>query len=218
MIETSSINCSVAISINENIVSCIEQQEQNIHAGSITLFIEQALNEANIPLQELDAIAVGAGPGSYTGLRIGVSTAKGLCYALDKPLIACNSLYTLFAYAKSIHPEQLQVIPLIDARRMEVYTCTYNYDGALLEDTRAVIVNEETFREPLQKNKTVMLGDGLTKVQDMYADLENLIPINNAYPSAQYMQEEAIHKFKRKQFENVAYFEPFYLKEFYFNK
>lgn len=218
-IETSSINCSVAVSINNTIVSLIEKQEANIHASSITLFIEQALTKANIELKEIDAIAVGAGPGSYTGLRIGVSTAKGLCYALNIPLISCSSLYNLFERARSMYNNKdLQIIPLIDARRMEVYTCTYTSKGDLIEPVKAVIVDQETFLHQLEKKSTLFIGDGAAKVEALYQHTTSHIFIADVYPSAAFMLEEAIRKYERGDFENVAYFEPFYLKEFYFNK
>ncbi len=220
MIETSSINCSVALSINHQLVSCVEKQEQNIHASSITLFIEQVLAEANLTLQDLDAVAIGKGPGSYTGLRIGVSTAKGLCYALNIPLIACNSLETLYAQAKTqVNTIQHQVyIPLIDARRMEVYTCTYSETGILLEEIKAVIVDEHTFSNSLTKSKVIFFGDGTTKIKQMYEQNENAEFLEGLYPSARFMQTQALSYYEQQRFEDVAYFEPYYLKEFYFNK
>lgn len=218
-IETSSINCSVAVSIDAKIVSVVEQQEANIHASALTLFIEQAIAKANIELKELNAIAVGAGPGSYTGLRIGVSTAKGLCYALNIPLISCSSLYNLFTKAKSmVSNEYTQIIPLIDARRMEVYTCTYSYTAELLEPINALIIDEETFKPQLLKHHTLFIGDGAAKVAPLYANFSTSKFISDVYPSAEYMLEEAISNYEQNHFEDVAYFEPFYLKEFYFNK
>jgi tRNA threonylcarbamoyladenosine biosynthesis protein TsaB len=218
MIETSSINCSVALSVNHQLISCIEKQEQNIHAGSITLFIEQVLAEANLTLQDLDAVAVGKGPGSYTGLRIGVSTAKGLCYALNIPLIACNSLETLYAQAKANPTHNHIYIPLIDARRMEVYTCSYSEAGTLLEEIKAVIVDGRTFSDSLTNSKVLFFGDGAAKIKQIYEQHENAEFIDGLYPSAKFMQTQALSYFEQQQFEDVAYFEPYYLKEFYFNK
>ncbi len=217
-IETSSINCSVAISINSNIISCVEQIEANIHASQLTLFIEQVLLQASISLNDLDAVSVGAGPGSYTGLRIGVSTAKGLCYALGIPLISCSSLYNLYSKAKDlVQNENVQIIPLIDARRMEVYSCRYNFNGEILEQANALIIDQDTFKSQLEKHPTLFIGDGAAKVEALYQN-NTQATFSLAYPSAMNMLEEALLKFEKKSFEDVAYFEPFYLKEFYFNK
>lgn len=218
LIETSSINCSVAVSRNHTVLSCVEKQEVNIHAGSITLFIEQALQEAGISLEEIDAVAVGKGPGSYTGLRIGVSTAKGICYALNKPLIACNSLETIYIEAKEKQNEDAIYCPLIDARRMEVYTCLYDASGTQISEINAVVVNEDTFKEILNTSPVIFFGDGASKLKPMYEHLPNASFIDHLYPSAKYMLASAIQKFEAFTFEDVAYFEPFYLKEFYFNK
>jgi tRNA threonylcarbamoyladenosine biosynthesis protein TsaB len=217
LIETSSVNCSVALSVNHQLISCIEKQEQNIHASSITIFIEQVLADANLTLQDLDAVAVGKGPGSYTGLRIGVSTAKALCYALNIPLIACNSLETLYEQAKINQPHHHLYIPLIDARRMEVYTCSYSESGNILEEIRAVIVDEHTFLDSLTKSKILFFGDGAAKIKQMYALHKNAEFLEELYPSAKFMQTQALSYFEQQRFEDVAYFEPYYLKEFYFN-
>lgn len=218
MIETSSINCSVALSVNHQLVSCVEKQEQNIHASSITLFIEQVLADAKLRLQDLNAVAVGKGPGSYTGLRIGVSTAKGLCYALNIPLIACNSLETLYVQAKESTITPSLYIPLMDARRMEVYTCSYSETGDLVSEIKAVIVDEHTFSDLLSTSKILFFGDGAAKIKPMYEQYENAVFIEGLYPSARFMQTQALSNFQQQHFEDVAYFEPYYLKEFYFNK
>lgn len=219
LIETSSINCSVALCNDEKIISFVEKQEINIHASVITLFIEQVLKEANKNLQDVDAIAVGKGPGSYTGLRIGVSTAKGLCYALDKPLLACNSLRTIFEQAKTIHSDPtILYCPLIDARRMEVYTCLFNASGNIQKNISAVIVEEHTFSEELANGKILFFGDGAEKTKSMYGNNLKALYIDGLFPSARYMAIEALENYKNKAFEDVAYFEPYYLKEFFFNK
>lgn len=218
-IETSSINCSVAIFNDSQLLALIEKQETNVHASSITLFIEEATKKANISLSQLDAIAVGKGPGSYTGLRIGVSTAKGLCYALNKPLIACNSLRSLFEQAKSLenNPTPLY-IPLIDARRMEVYTCQFNYNAELIEDIDAVILDEHSFVKKSEDFEIIFFGDGVEKTKVFFENNSRVKFIDNLYPSAKYMLSEALDRYSNNQFEDVAYFEPFYLKEFYFKK
>lgn len=219
LIETSSINCSIAICDENKILAFEEKQEINIHASAITLFIEEVLKKANKTLKDIDAIAVGKGPGSYTGLRIGVSTAKGLCYALEKPLIACNSLKTLFEQAKTIHQDtSLIYCPLLDARRMEVYTCMYNFDGNEIKNISATIIEEHTFSEELSNYKILFFGDGAEKTKLLYSANKNAMYIDGLYPSAKFMHHEALECYNKNRFEDVAYFEPYYLKEFFFNK
>ncbi len=219
LIETSSINCSVAICDESNILAIEERQEVNIHASAITLFISEVLKKANKTLQDIDAIAVGKGPGSYTGLRIGVSTAKGLCYALDKPLIACNSLRTIFEQAKNIHSDNsILYCPLIDARRMEAYTCMFNFEGTAINKIKALIIEEHTFSEDLSNHKILFFGDGAEKTKKINAGNKNAMYIDGLFPSARYMHVEAIDSFHHKRFEDLVYFEPYYLKEFFFNK
>ncbi len=219
LIETSSINCSVAISDGNKVLASVEKREMNIHASAVTLFIEQVLKEANKNLKDLSAIAVGKGPGSYTGLRIGVSTAKGLCYALNIPLIACQSLRTIFESAKelSIHGNAVYR-PLLDARRMEVYTCKFDSLGNQIEETNAVIIDEHTFVNESSTQTCIYFGDGAEKTKSYYRNSANVKYIDELYPSARYMHYEAAEKFNNNNFEDLVYFEPFYLKEFYFNK
>lgn len=218
-IETSSINCSVAIGNEEKILVTVEKQEANIHATAITLFIEKALKQANISLNNIDYVIVGKGPGSYTGLRIGVSTAKGLCYALDKPLLSCNSLRTMSERAKEIiNDTEALYCPLIDARRMEVYTCLYNSSGEALTQIEALIIDEHSFKEKLKTNKIIFFGDGAEKIKSIYADEANAIFIDHIYPSASYMLKEAVELLKADRIEDLIYFEPYYLKEFYIPK
>lgn len=219
LIETSSINCSVAVCDGNKILAVVEKREMNIHASAITIFIQQVLDEAGKSLKDLIAIAVGKGPGSYTGLRIGVSTAKGLCYALNIPLIACHSLRTIFETAKEVSFHENAVYrPLLDARRMEVYTCKFDAKGMQIEDTNAVIIDEQTFNEETSTQSCIYFGDGAEKTKVYYQDSEKIIYIDELYPSAKYMHYEALEKFNTNNFEDLVYFEPFYLKEFYFNK
>lgn len=218
-IETSSINCSVALSEGDQLLACIEKQEINIHASAITLFIDQVMKDSGKLLSDLNAIAVGKGPGSYTGLRIGVSTAKGLCYALNIPLISCQSLRTIYEQAKFMNGNKDVIYrPLIDARRMEVYTTTFNVSGEMLEEVSALIIDEHTFAQETAEKDMLYFGDGSEKIKQYYTPSEKLAYINGLYPSANFMYKEALLKFEKKEFEEVAYFEPFYLKEFYFNK
>jgi len=216
LIETSSMNCSVALCDEHQVLASIEKCEQNVHASFLTLYINEVLTTANKKIEDIDAIAVGKGPGSYTGLRIGVSTAKGLCYSLDKPLISCNSLNTLFIQAKEInHQENAIYCPLIDARRMEVYSCMMNANGESLSEISAIILNEQSYEEILKENKMIFFGDGAEKTKSLFTSTENIEYIDNLYPSAIAMREEAVQKYRSEDFEDVAYFEPYYLKEFF---
>lgn len=211
-LETSSKNCSVAISdVEELLCLCEETSENYKQSESLHTFVEWALEGAEIKLQDLDAISLGKGPGSYTGLRIGASSAKGFCYGLKIPLIAVNSLETM------IEPFLAQnydyIIPLIDARRMEVYTAIFDGNsGEMLTETEAKILDETSFQEYVDK-KVLFVGDGATKAQEIL-QLPNADFNNTIYPSAKYLIKKANEKFLKTDFEDVAYFEPFYLKDF----
>lgn len=208
-LETATTNCSVALSVNGGVIAFREDPDNNYsHAERLHVFIEEVLAEAKITKRDLDAIAVSKGPGSYTGLRIGVSAAKGLCYALDIPLIALPTLEVLAAKVK----EKQTVIPLLDARRMEVYSAVY-YEGKEIRNTQAEIVTETSFLDYLSKDKTVFIGSGVAKFKTV-CQHTNAQFILGELPSAKQMAQLAVQKFKQKQFEDVAYFEPYYLKDF----
>jgi len=216
-LETATKACSVALGQNKNILALKESlDEKYSHAENLTLYIEEVCKQANVRLQDVDAIAVSKGPGSFTGLRIGVSTAKGLCYALGKPLIAIN---TLEAIALQVKEQKLNVksqmyfIPMIDARRMEVYCAVYDEDMNEIKKTSAEIIDENSFSDLLQKNKTYFFGDGSAKCRSKISH-PNAIFIDDINPSAKFMIPLAEKYFSEKTFEDVAYFEPFYLKDF----
>jgi tRNA threonylcarbamoyladenosine biosynthesis protein TsaB len=191
------------------------------HSRVLTVFIEELFAENNIPINSIDAVAVSKGPGSYTGLRIGVSVAKGLCFGLNIPLISVNSLEVLGIYAAQNlskyypAPDAAKVLfcPMIDARRMEVYTALYNFNGEEIRPVSAEIIDGDFLSEFLETHKILFFGNGAEKCK-------SLIKHKNAYfegpmkTSAQFMQDIAEEKFNKKEFENVAYFEPFYLKNF----
>ncbi|GIM48652.1 tRNA (adenosine(37)-N6)-threonylcarbamoyltransferase complex dimerization subunit type 1 TsaB [Capnocytophaga stomatis] len=207
-IETSGINCSVAISEGSSLLAeKAENKGKFTHAESLHVFINEVLNLAKISINELDAIAVSGGPGSYTGLRIGVSTAKGLCFALNKPLIAISTLQIL---ASQITDNQL-IIPMLDARRMEVYSAVFDKNFNEIEKTEAKILNENSYTEWLSKGKVIFLGDGAEKFSKI-CHHPNAFFIKNAYPQARDMVVHAFERFKNKCFEDIAYFEPNYLK------
>lgn len=211
-IETSSKNCSVAISDGEELLCLCEEVSENYkQSESLHTFVEWALEGAEISLQDLDAVSLGMGPGSYTGLRIGSSAAKGFCYGLKIPLIAVNSLETMIE--PFLSREFDFVIPLLDARRMEVYTAVFNgKTGEMLSETEAKILDETSFLEFIDQ-KVIFVGDGATKAKAIL-QLPNAEFVEKIYPSAKFLIKKSVEKFNHQDFEDVAYFEPYYLKEF----
>lgn len=211
-IETSTKNCSVSISLNAKVLAVKEICETNFsHAEKLTPFINDVLTESKLTLKNLSAIAIGKGPGSFTGLRIGVSAAKGLCFGLDIPLIAIPTMEIL-ANAATVYNGY--IIPLLDARRQEVYTAVLNKKHEFVKDTFNHVLDENSFSEYLEKDEVVFLGDGVTKTKEIIKH-KNAIFLEDFHPSAKEMCRLAFQKFKNKDFEDVAYFEPFYLKDFY---
>lgn len=207
-IETSGVNCSVALS-NEGIL--LAEQTENAgrftHSEHLHLFITTVMQQAGITFSELKAIAVSAGAGSYTGLRIGIATAKGLCFALNIPLIAIPTLQIIAAQA----PHNPIIIPMIDARRMEVYSAVLNEKYTFIASTQSVILNEESYSEYLAQGKVVFLGDGSDKFAAICKH-PNALFISGVFPQAKDMIPFATEKYKLQSFENTAYFEPQYLK------
>ena len=211
-IETSSKNCSVAISDGENLLCLCEEVSDNYkQSESLHSFVEWALEGAEISLKDLNAISLGKGPGSYTGLRIGSASAKGFCYGLKLPLIAINSLDSMVE--EFLNQGFELIIPLIDARRMEVYTAFFDgKSGKMISETEAKILDENSFSE-LADKKVLFIGDGAKKAQEIL-NLPNAEFKSEIYPSAKGLIKKSVEKFNQKQFEDVAYFEPFYLKDF----
>jgi tRNA threonylcarbamoyladenosine biosynthesis protein TsaB len=213
-IETATAVCSVALSIKGEMISFKEEQGQNLHAANLTLFIDEVLKVAGVSYQDLDAVAVSKGPGSYTGLRIGVSTAKGLCYALDKPLIAIETLKMMAAGFLTRNPDYVGLIcPMIDARRMEVYTSVFDSSLNILTPTEAKIIDETSFADFLSQQPITFLGDGAAKCGTVLIHQNAKFDTAN-FNSAIYMSRLANEAFDKDNFEDVAYFEPFYLKDF----
>jgi len=211
-IETATKNCSVSISKNGNVIALKELCEANFsHAEKLHPFVSDCLVEANLTFEELNAIAVSKGPGSFTGLRIGVSAAKGLCFALGIPLI---SILTLESLANAISIENGYIIPLLDARRMEVYTTVFDKKHQSIKETFNHILDKDSFSTYLEKDKTYFLGDGAQKTSKIITH-KNAVFLENYYPSAKEMVPLSYQKYKDSNFEDVAYFEPFYLKDFY---
>ena len=221
-IETSTRVCSVALSIDGAVINSMESNDEKSHAKHLTLFIDEVLKKSETNFQQLNAISISKGPGSYTGLRIGVSAAKGLCYALDKPLIAVNTLQLMSCgMIRVVKSGKVNIsgfddsvlVPMIDARRMEVYTAFFYSDAKKMGEVKAEIINDKSFNEILQTRKLVCFGDGAQKAQDVIKN-PNFIFIDNIYPSAIDMANLSEMAYNSNKFENAAYFEPFYLKDF----
>lgn len=210
-IETATKNCSVSLADNGKLLALKELNDGNYsHAEKLHVFIEDVLKQTNRSFSNLDAIAVSKGPGSYTGLRIGVSAAKGLCFALDIPLIATQTLETL---AKQLQPNTDYIVPMLDARRLEVYSAVYNSKFELIRAIEAQVLDTKSFDEYLSKGSISFIGDGVAKTKAIITN-ENANYIENCLPSAKEMAQHSYDKYCAKQFENTAYFEPFYLKDF----
>jgi tRNA threonylcarbamoyladenosine biosynthesis protein TsaB len=211
-IETSTRNCSVSLSNNEDILALKEFNDGNYsHSEKLHTFIIDVLKLGKKSFKDIDAIAVSKGPGSYTGLRIGVSAAKGLCYSLDKPLIAVSTLASL-SNQIAVDNEAV-IIPLLDARRMEVYSAVFDSNHTEIREVKAEIIDINSFKNYLDKKKIYFLGDGVEKCKTLL-NHENALFLDNYFPSAKEMPIISNSRFLKKQFEDVAYFEPFYLKDF----
>lgn len=209
-IETSTKVCSVALSENGKLIDLLEESsDAYIHSERLTVFIDQICKKNNWKLNELNAIVVTSGPGSYTGLRIGISTAKGLCYALSIPLIAVNTLESIAYLAQKQHPNST-ICAMIDARRMEVFSTIFDKDLKVEKSLSADIIEEKTYDEFLP---LVIVGDGASKTKEIWMN-RDLIIDDSIVSSAAGQVEIAFDKFKKEEFEDVAYFEPKYLKDF----
>lgn len=215
LIETATTTCSVALASGDQILALAEQNERNIHASHITLFIDEVMRQGKKAFNQLDAVAVSCGPGSYTGLRIGVSAAKGLCYALDIPLIAIDTLEAMaFGIAgKENYPEDILLCPMIDARRMEVYTAMYSSVLKPVYSAEARVLTDTAYDEVLNHHPLLLFGDGAEKTKPMYQHKSG-VHYRSFQNSAAHLLQPAIAKFAYKDFENLADFEPLYLKEF----
>ena len=213
-IETATKNCSVALCVNGNVIALEQDNPYNepdkgfSHAEKLQGYITHVLAQGNISKSDLDAIAVSKGPGSYTGLRIGVSTAKGLCYALDIPLIAISTLSSL---ARQVTGSL--VVPMLDARRMEVYSAVFSSEMEQIREIKAQIITQDSFKTYLDMGQVTFIGDGVEKFEAVCTH-PNAVFIKNALPSASKMAEVATLKLSANQTQDVAYFEPYYLKDF----
>lgn len=222
-IETSTNVCSVALTENEKLLSLKEDKGNRNHSTLITILIQEIIKEHDLYFKNIDAVAVSKGPGSYTGLRIGVSTAKGLCYALSRPLIGVNTLQAMahsmsknFSnyFSQDLDSEKLLFCPMIDAKRMEVYNAFYDIRNKAVRDTAADIINENSFKDILENYVVIFFGDGSKKCKPLLSKYSNALFVDDIYPSASAIGFLALQAFNKKCFEEIAYFEPFYLKEF----
>jgi tRNA threonylcarbamoyladenosine biosynthesis protein TsaB len=210
-LETTTTNCSVALSKNGKTISFKEDNDKGYsHAERLHVYIDTVLKEAGVTSHNLDAIAVSKGPGSYTGLRIGVSTAKGLSYALEKPLI---SISTLKALAYQVKIDDGVIVSMLDARRMEVYSAVYDSNYNEIRETQAQILDKTSFISDLNQNNVYFIGNGVEKTKNLI-NHPNAVFIENKLPSAKEMGALAYNKYRISNFEDVAYFEPYYLKDF----
>ncbi|MBQ7533385.1 MAG: tRNA (adenosine(37)-N6)-threonylcarbamoyltransferase complex dimerization subunit type 1 TsaB [Bacteroidales bacterium] len=226
-LETATPSCSVALVHNGEVLACEEDPKGQNHSEKITLFIDSVMKKAGISYNDLDAVAVSMGPGSYTGLRIGVSTAKGLCYAVSKPLIAVETLHAMAYGGSAVIPSEVEkspannssrnqslLVPAIDARRMEVYAAIFDENINKIKDTEAVIIDENSFADLKKDHHLYLFGDGADKCAELFANDDKITVIKEFYCSAKYMNVIAQRKLETKDFVDVAYFEPFYLKDF----
>ena len=217
LIETSTALCSAALAEDGVITSYRESSAPKAHASLTAVFIQEMLEEKGLTIADCDAVCVSKGPGSYTGLRVGVSTAKGLCFGSGKPLIPISTLDILVAQAQI--PDNLKyIVPMVDARRMEVYAAVYEIAGQAGNDVRQItetapaIIDENSYSDILEKGKVLFIGDGAGKCADVIKHPNATFV--QCWPKASAMLEPAMKAYKEKRFEDVAYFEPFYLKEF----
>ena len=215
LIETSTSLCSTALSEGEKIICSRRSSEPRAHASLTAKFIKEMLESSGWSVNDLDAVAVSAGPGSYTGLRVGVSTAKGLCFGGALPLISVSTLDILARQAiEAGLPEGCKaILPMVDARRMEVYTAVYSPDGARLTDISPVVLDENSFADLFAEGPVAVIGDAADKFAPLRATADGSI-FMQCCPEASAMLVPAIRKYEKKEFEDVAYFEPFYLKQF----
>ena len=219
-IETATEVCSVALSNEKGLVDLRENVEGKSHASLLTAFVEDILKSNNVSAKQLDAIAVSEGPGSYTGLRIGVSAAKGLCYGIGKPLISVSTLQSIvYGYlgqlseAEKVALKSTWFCPMIDARRLEVYTAFFDIDGKFISKIAADIIDETSYSQELSERKIVFFGNGSAKCKALIRNA-NAVFVSGFCLSAKDMIQLSQQEFSNKNFKDVAYFEPHYLKEF----
>ncbi|WP_162053691.1 tRNA (adenosine(37)-N6)-threonylcarbamoyltransferase complex dimerization subunit type 1 TsaB [Pontibacter pamirensis] len=216
-LETSTTVCSIALFKDQQLLGASELQIEKSHSSHITVIISQLVENCGVTLKELDAVAVSGGPGSYTGLRIGSSTAKGLCYSLDIPLLEVSTLYGLAAQVVAATPDPGRFLfcPMLDARRMEVYTCLLDSMLQEVSPIEPVVLEEHTYEDKLKDKPILFFGSGAQKFKNLVTDAGHALFIDDILPSAKTIGQLALKKYEQKAFEDVAYYEPFYLKDVY---
>jgi tRNA threonylcarbamoyladenosine biosynthesis protein TsaB len=213
-IETATEVCSVAVFKKNELLVINEIKEGNIHASVLTTLIENTIKEANLTLKQLNAICVSKGPGSYTGLRVGVSTAKGLCYGLNIPLLSVNTLQGIAGFYMQQNPNnKFTLCPMIDARRMEVYAALFDINLHEVIPTYAVVIDEKSFADELNQQHVLFLGNGAEKCKTTIIH-PHAVFVDGVQCSAAGLGELAYQQYLSGKFEETAYFEPFYLKDF----
>ncbi len=216
-IETTTRHCSVALFQGKELISSKSHiSNQYSHSELLTTFVKDVMDLSGFGLKDLNAISVSKGPGSYTGLRIGIATSKGLCYALSIPLISVCPLRCMAFYIANKYPDYDLFCPMIDARRMEVFSSFYDIENKQTRAIQADILDQTSYKQEL-KNKVVFFGDGSDKCKDILIS-DNTFFIKDIFPSADYMGLFSLKKYKNHDFEDLAYFEPFYLKDFLIRK
>ena len=213
-VETSTGICSVALHQNGRLLACQELFLEKSHSSLLAILISDILKQCDFLMDEISAFAVSMGPGSYTGLRIGASTVKGLSYGLDKPVIAVNTLEAMAYGCNRFNYDQALLCPMIDARRMEVYCLLMNHRLEIIEETHARIMDEHSFAGYLSDKKILFFGNGADKCREVLRHRQHAAFLEGINPSAMHIGCIASQKFEQKIFEDVAYFEPFYLKDF----
>ncbi|GCC53677.1 tRNA (adenosine(37)-N6)-threonylcarbamoyltransferase complex dimerization subunit type 1 TsaB [Chryseotalea sanaruensis] len=216
-LETSVDSCSVALHENGRLLHEELIKEPQAHATKLALLIQVSFQKINRSMRELKAVAITSGPGSYTGLRIGTSTAKGLCFSLNIPLLSVNTLELLIYQASFQNPQNAMLCAMIDARRMEVYSMLANSDRTIVNDTVAEIIEDQSYHSILENQKILFFGNGAVKCKDVI-NHPNAIFLEDQLPLASFLGELASNKFMSNQFEDLVHFEPFYLKEFLVKK
>jgi tRNA threonylcarbamoyladenosine biosynthesis protein TsaB len=213
-IDTSTRGCSVALHRNSELLASYELLTDKSSSAMLTTLIRNVVLDSGYVLHDLDAVVIAKGPGSYTGLRVGVSTAKGICFAIDKPLIAVNTLEAMFMQVRGFFTSETLFCPMIDARRMEVYAAVFGWEGTVIEPTQAVILNEDSFSTHLASRQVVFFGDGAAKCKNLFHSGNAIFLGEDIRPSAKTVGVLAARSFQNNSFEDLASFEPFYLKDF----
>lgn len=217
-LDTATDTCSVVLTENETIIASRESADDRSHAAKLAVFIDEVFREAETSAKELSAVAISMGPGSYTGLRIGVSTAKGICYGAGIPLISVSTLQSMCygvnsAFINQNNLTDFYFCPMLDARRMEVYTSVFDIKHQVVKNISAEIIDENSFKDFLDIKPVIFLGSGAEKIKEVISH-KNAFFYNGFIHTAKNMLVPALEKFNMQQFEDVAYFEPFYLKDF----